>query len=70
MLVRGASAKFWAQVAALSLFSARSDAGTCSVLESQGVSGDLSFASRDADAWSVFEIPGVSGDPLVVFAAS
>ena len=41
MLVRGASAKFWAQVAALSLFSARSDAGTCSVLESQGVSGDL-----------------------------
>ena len=38
-LTRGASSKFWAQVATLSLFLTRRDAGAWSVFEIQGVSG-------------------------------
>ena len=38
-LTRGASSKFWAQVATLSLFLTRRDAGVWSVFEIQGVSG-------------------------------
>ena len=38
-LTRGASSKFWAQVATLSLFLTRRDAGAWSVFEIQGASG-------------------------------
>ena len=38
-LTRGASSKFWAQVATLSLFLTRRDGGAWSIFEIQGVSG-------------------------------